>query len=264
MKSVFDIPNSLLESINSVIGLRRNLELHVADMHIGIVDLMLSEVYQGDFVNYLTTKQSHKTIHDSLRVNRPSKHLITYTKDSSHLNQALWDNHVNNHALTPTQLDAVSDIESNLLHRDGVNGLKLYSGLPMSPIADIYGPWSADKQLKTFHNPAFTSTSTDINTAFRFSTSDKETMHHDSDHHGIVLPNARHIIEISMPKGIHELASTAHFSQVDLSENEVLLGRGYMFNIHHRPTQIGHNPLNPVYLWHAHEAEVNPFRKKLG
>lgn len=65
-----------------------------------------------------------------------------------------------------------------------------------------------------------------------------------------------------MLEGNHQLGSLAKFSSVDRPENEILLGRGYELTIHARPTHIGTNPLNPVYLWHAHDAIVAHDRKE--
>lgn len=269
--SIFDIPPGLLEAIRQVqatsalpVGLDKTVELNVPDCEIGLDHSIrqLVEVFDGSFNQFAIPKQDHESIHRKFAVLNPHQALLDYTKSSRRVNSPLWDHHVEGKELPQDVHEAVRNIDASLPIRHDVAGLTLYSGLPKSPISDQYGFWGNDRSHKAFHVPAYISTSTDVNVAYRFSKVDTVTDHHESDHHGIVLPRATHLIQINMPEGNHQLGSLSKFSRVDRPENEILLGRGYELTIHARPTQIGHNPLNPVYLWHAHDARVAHDRKE--
>lgn len=246
-----------------MMGLRQDLHLEPADMMFGLFDdaHQLDEVFLGSFDPFKISAQKHAEIHTLFKHPTPHPSLVAYTKDSSKHNAALWSNHTNSVDIEPELLDHIKNIDSSV-PIEHVDSLTVFTGLPASPISGMYGDWHPDKKLKTFHNPAFTSASTDINTAYRFTKPDQKTIHHEDDHHGIVLPNAKHILRIDFSGGNHQLCSTQQFSRVDRRENEILLGRGYEVNVHARPTMIGQNTVNPVYLWHGVEPQINAFRKE--
>lgn len=246
-----------------MMGMRQDLHLEPADMRFGLFDDVhhLDEVYFGSFGPFKRSVAEHAQIHSQVIHRNPHPSLVAYTKDSSKHNAALWANHTESTEIDPSLLDHIKNIDSSIPLRQ-MGKMTVFTGLPASPISSVYGDWHSDKQLKTFHNPAFTSTSTDINTAYRFTNPDNATAHHEDDHHGIVLPNARHILRIDFDGGTQQLCSTQRFSKVDHREHEILLGRGYEVNVHARPIMIGQNVANPVYLWHGVEPQVNAFRKE--
>jgi len=85
---------------------------------------------------------------------------------------------------------------------------------------------------------------------------DSKTKHHESDHHGIVLPNARHILEMHFDHNIRRAVSLKNHSYSP-EEDEVLLGRNYMFELHPRPKQILREYNHPVYIWEAHQGAMD-------
>jgi hypothetical protein len=142
--------------------------------------------------------------------------------------------------------------------------IPMFTGVATSPATTAGMQWNSTRPIKLITLPAYTSATTHINTAIRFASNDDKSQHHESDHHGIILPNAKHIIQLHLKLGQkHQLTSAKNFSQVDRNENEIILGRHYDFELHPRPEQVGRDPLTPVYLWHAHAGHISPFRSEL-
>lgn len=187
--------------------------------------------------------------------------LVNYS-DSGYmdLNKELYSAHKESRPIAQQHLDNALAIES-VMHKETKlpHPVKLFTGVKHSPATLAGLEWNSSRPKKIVHFPAFTSTSTDIDTAARFSDQDLNTHHHESDHHGIILPGARHIIELNFPDKIHATISMNSISAA-WHEDEILLGRGHEFILHPRPTMLttgGYS--SPVYVWKADPGMKLPY-----
>jgi hypothetical protein len=215
--------------------------------------LGLTEVYHSEYRNILdsaNTQEEQDRIHAALEIPSINQHVKHYlTSGSVEINNALWEHHRNGTKVPEHILRHVNGIES-ILHKHIINipGVKLYTGIPHSPVNMVGVNWTPHREKKLIRLPAFTSSTTDFDTAVRFTNEDGKTIHHESEHHGVVKPNARHILELNFGAGIVSAASVKKHAPSD--EHEILLGRGHEFFLHPRPIQIENSGYtSPIYLW---------------
>lgn len=225
--------------------------------------LPLLEVYDGGSNDEYAPIGDEYVTHYEHSLASPSDSIKAYTSHlSGAINPALLNHY---HSGNPEHIRSVKhhieEIDNDLKHTTAKSDLILYSGLPESPIAKN-GEWNHSRTSKIVHLPAYTSTSTNVHTATRFTGIDEQTKHLDSDHHGLILPNARHIVRISVPKGTTGVASARNFS-TNTNENEFIMARGHSVEIHHRPTLLNKSYKDPVYMWHAHVFGYHPNPHKI-
>jgi hypothetical protein len=256
---------SLLAAIALSTSWRRDLDIQPMHLLCGLNSTeQLSEVYSSSIEAHRISDADQAEIHAKYNHPNASVDLKRYTRESYPINNALWNHHVNGTEIHPLHKDQIRAIDRDIPIHHTDSDIPLFTGVKTSPANTAVVQWNSTRPIKLITLPAYTSATTHINTAIRFSSNDNETLHHESDHHGIILPNAKHIIQLHLKLGMnHQLTSAKNFSQVDRNENEIILGRHYDFELHPRPDQIGHNPLNPVYLWHAHSGHSSPFRSDI-
>lgn len=242
---------------------RRDLDifpmvLHCALKH-GPVDLM--ETYEGTITDYETPDPVQDEFHNKLSIETPNQHIRQYTASSHRLNTALYKHYLDNANVPSAEVLAqVRGIDASIPHQHHGKYLPLYTGVYESPAKTAGMEWNSSRPKKLIDLPRYTSTSTDMGTAIAFAQRDSKTEHHESDHHGVILPNARHIIQLNLhPDVAHSIVSAKSFSSIP-SEQEVILGRGYQFELHPRPTLVNSKSQQPVYIWHAHNGDVHPFK----
>lgn len=266
MKNVFDIPKSLREAIEKVASIdhdpiivqtswRRDLDIRPLVMIAGLKKLStLTEVYSGKESQFHIDDSTAGKIHSLLELSDQPQHvmksLIHYSQNGSKdINNHLWEKYKNDVSIPDHILQHISNISSALKSHTPVNGLTLYTGVHESPATTAGFEWNSTRPIKLLHLPAFTSSSTNFNTAVRFTAVDKTSIHHESDHHGIILPRARHVIQLNFEEKIPSAASMIKHS-TDPQEEEVLLGPNHSFELHPRPTLIKEYE-DPVYVWKA-------------
>lgn len=248
----------------NLIGYRRDLDTRSVPMWIGLKkNRELTEVHHVDEKDFdMNSDEDQDRIHQLLSIPNINESTYHYIGPGSIvINHHLWHEHLHDLPIPTHIKQHVKSIDSILIPKTE-GQFKLYSGLQMSP-AHLSGmEWNSTRPKKLIHVPSYLSTSTDMNIAEMFTNPDEETQHHESDHHGIILPNARHIIELNFKNGIHDAASLKKHS--DSNENEVLLGRGHQFELHPRPTLITNSEYtDPVYVWKADSFSGAQKRKKI-
>lgn len=226
-------------------------------------DAPLFEVYDGGKSSDFPPEGDEYIHHYNHSIQNPSESTKAYTSHLSiAVNQALIDHYKRGDQQSINGVKHhVAEIDSDLIHVHAKNDLVLYSGFGASPMARS-GEWHPTRTSKVVHLPAYTSTSTNLETAVRFTVPDTHTQHIESDHHGLILPNARHVVKINVPEGTNGIASVRNVS-TNMHENEFLLARGHSIVLHHRPTAIHNEYRNPVYVWHADVFSKNPSPHKL-
>lgn len=208
----------------------------------------LTEVYVGGNMHAFLPDSTEENTHTIHRLNDPSDSIIEYTGGlSTHLNKALLDHYATNQ--DSQYLSHVKHIDSDLSNTVAHHDFVVYSGLPKSPLSRD-GTWDSEIKSRNMTLNAYTSASTDIEEAAKFTSPDMDTIHVESNHHGKILPAARHVLQIHVKTGLRGIASIRHVS-TNAHEKEFLLARGHTFELHHRPTEIIGAYAHPVYVWHA-------------
>lgn len=239
---------------------RRDLDIRPLVLFAGLnrPDSLL-EVYKAPISSY---RQSIKHIHELLQPNSTvPQQLIDYS-DTGYLglNKELYSAHNELRPIAHPHLNDALAIESAMHKETNLpHAVKLFTGVKYSPAKLAGFEWNSSRAKKIVHFPAFTSTTTDIDTAARFSDIDQTTTHHESDHHGIILPGARHIIELNFPQKIHAAISMSKVSAA-WHEDEILLGRGHEVILHPRPTLLTTGGYStPVYVWKSEPGMKLPY-----
>ncbi len=270
--SVFNIPNTLLEAIDQVINptsWRRDIDIRPFVIVAGLYKKDLNEVYEGDSKDFGHTTEEAKHIHHLLDIPAPTPNIKSsldyYSGNGSFdINDHLWKNYLHGYNSIPAKFKRhIDNINSVLKPSTTVGHLKLYTGLQTSP-ADLGAmEWNSTRPIKLMHLPAFTSTTTNFNVAARFSIPVGKTQHHESDHHGIILPNSRHILELNFHDNIHQAGSIMNHSAAP-HEEEILLGPNHSFELHPRPTKIQGYTDDPLYVWKAisRGVDTSPYFKQ--
>lgn len=262
--SVFDIPQSLLEAINQVTNptsWRRDLDIRPLVMIAGLSKhRIVNEVYSGKASDFATDETEAQKIHDALTIPTPKNSRVAYSLSHysgsgyDHINSSLWHNYLHGSEVPNDVKSHTDNIKSVLLPETKINNLKLYTGVKVSPAATAGVEWNSTRPVKILHLPAFTSTSTNFDVAEQFTEPDMESVHHESDHHGVIEPGATHILQLNFPNTIHHAASMMDHGVGH--EEEVLLGPNHRFELHPRPTKIDRSH-GPVYVWKATSIGVN-------
>lgn len=256
--SIFNIPKPLLEAIDKVTNpttWRRNLDIRPLVMLAGLSKASIDEVYFGSASQFGSEDSDAKHIHSLLEIPKPRSSSVvdslSYYGDigSVDINHHMWENYLHGSAMSDNIKSHVDNIKSVMLPSTDIDHLKLYTGVKTSPAAIAGVEWNSTRPIKLLHLPAFTSTSTNFDVAIRFTDPDNTTIHHESDHHGIILPNARHIIELNFYGSIPHAMSMINHDGAS-HEEEVLLGPNHSFELHPRPNKIdGYK--DPIYVWKA-------------
>lgn len=257
-------PDPIIVAYHNLIGHRRDLDIKAIPMQVGLTrHIELTEVYRASDLEFnRNTEEDSARMHDLLSIPKISHSSNHYLGSGSiDINHHLWANHLHDSPVPGHILHHVKAIDSDMKPTTEGN-FRLYSGLPKSPAHISAMEWNSTRPKKLIRVPSYTSTSTNFDTAIMFTEPDAETPHHESDHHGIVLPNARHIIELNFHGKIHNAASMKAHSGAN--EEEILLGRDHQFELHPRPTLI-HDAdyYDPVYVWKADSFGAQKQKKKL-
>lgn len=204
-----------------------------------------SEYDESDFENMLRLHKIHSI---------PKSDVVhAYTINSDYLKEAM-DERINGKQIHPEFRKFVRDLDATIDPHSSKENLKLYSGLRLSPIAQ-HGAWHPSMSHRELNLRKFTSASTKMSTAEQFARSDAQTFHHESDHHGIILPNAKHIIRFNIPTGFTGIASVMDQSK-NPNEFEFLMSRDHKFNVVARPHEIKTGIVR--YVWDAYPIEMSP------
>lgn len=246
---------------------RRDLDIRPLYMLVGLnKDAVLTEVYLGgDFDTLLLPNEHHDKIQNLLR-KEPSQEdsdIMLYTGNAAHhINNSIWVNHLHNTPYPDGHEEFINDIQRRLSGTTNLNGdaIHLYSGLPRSPVGLAGFEWNSTRKKKLLNLPAFTSSTSDPHVAANFTNVDVDSIHHESDHHGVILPNSRHILRMEFSGNIKDAMSVSHISK-NPHEREVLLGRQHQFELNPRPTQYS-GLVNPIYVWHATKGAFHTYKHK--
>lgn len=246
-------------------GLRRDLNSEPMILYAGKFNksLPLMEVYQGALPKNDT---ENDWIHDVLKIpsSNPSLHHYLGEDGSREINDSLRKNWLHETPIPDHIKDHIKSIDGALHQYVPLSdSLKLYSGLPESPVTTAGFEWNSTRSKKLIHLPAFTSSSTSPLKSLEFANLDNHSVHHESDHHGVILPKSRHVLQMEFDGGIHDAASVLDHSR-NPHEKEVLLGRGHEFILHPRPTLVippGYH--HRIYVWRATEGIRTPIKKPL-
>jgi hypothetical protein len=247
------------------ISWRRDLNINPISICIGLNrHIELNEVYHvRDITSYPTNDENEQEkIHKILEIPKIQHSTNHYLGSGSvDINHFLWEHHKHGSPIPNHIKNHIKAIDSDMKDRILLDHpIKLYSGLIESPASISAMHWNSTRPKKIIHIPSYISTSTDFNTAARFTQNDEKSEHHESDHHGIVMSHARHVIELNFPKMIHNAASVKNHSGAN--EDEVLLGRDHEFELHPRPYKI-EGYADPVYLWKAYHAPCQKLKKEI-
>lgn len=254
--------NEYLKMVNPI-GWRRDLDIRPLAIFASLHPRQetLTEVYHGEIAHHEISNDDQMSIHKTFEHPNPHPILRKYSAGSFAINSALWERHINETYPSEKILNDIKSLDATLPVHNLQKNLVVYSGVERSPAYLAGMEWNSTRSKKILTLPAFTSTSTSISKSIGFANRDEITAHHDSDHHGIILPNSKHILAMHLVAGRpYQLTSMRKISNAPY-ENEILLDRHMNFELHPRPEQIGHNPNNPVYLWHAHNGDSSPFKE---
>lgn len=278
MKNVFDIPQSLREAIDKVASIdhepivaqtawRRDLDVRPIILHGGLFNRHLNEVYIGSVKNYHITDSVAGEIHTALNFPKDISHdvissLNYYSKDGFDvINNHMRDAYVHNIPIPEQTQKHIDNIKSILYPKTDVNNLTLYTGVKESPAKTAGFEWNSTRPIKLITLPTFTSTTTSYDMASDFSKVDTSTDHHESDHHGVIHKNSKHIIELNFPTQIHHAVSMISHSNSP-HEEEILLGPVHTFELNPRPTLVRSHAWNE-YVWKAtYHSSGNPMFKQ--
>lgn len=233
---------------------RRDLDIRPLVMFAGLDRQHLTEVYAFQRGQFTTPVEHAQKIHDDLALpNMIHPHVLEslkhYSGDGFHdVNKHLWGNYVHGHTI-PTDVNLHIENIKSLLNRRNSTPTTVYSGVKTSPATLAGLEWNSSRRLKLITMPAFTSTTTNADVAESFSKPDTVSVHHESDHHGVIEAGAQHILQLEFPDGIHHAASMVDHS-ISPHEEEVLLSPGHSFELDPRPTRVI-RPYGNVYYWKA-------------
>jgi hypothetical protein len=255
--NVFNVPKPLLEAIDKVASnsWRRDFDIRPLVLIAGLHRLgSINEVFSGNSSDYDISDTDAGKIHNLLKIhkqhNRISHSIDHYCGSGSvDINHHMWENHVNGSAIPEHIKSHINNIKSALIPSTNIDHIRLFTGIRQSPVTTAGFEWNSSRPIKHLHLPSFTSTSTNFDVASSFTHIDSESVHHESDHHGIVLPHARHVLELNFHGEIPNAASMVGHSGAS-HEEEVLLGPNHKFELNPRPTLVQHYD-DPVYVWKA-------------
>jgi hypothetical protein len=242
------------------VGFGKNIDPEPAYIQVGLNRTnrryqLVTEVYKGSFENFGNSVQEQDRIHNLLKISPSDSEKRTIDhyggSGSNRINSALWENHKTSRPIEHDVIHHINKLDEILKPKTSIDKpFKLYSGLPKSPISNI-SSWADKRPSKVIRIPAYTSSTSDLGMAIWFTDPDHTTEHHFSTHHGTIETGARHVLEMPFHDKIHSAASIQdHVGRK--SEREILLGRGYEFLLHSRPTLLnGGDYEDPIYLWHA-------------
>ena len=191
-----------------------------------------------------------------------ASHVHMYTSDSKEVNTYLAKL---NHGLDYDESEAGRQHSNESLenHADALSeGIRhappldkdttVYTGI--SEKSHIFTKSKQGKETVRFHAPTFMSTSLSHDTASSFA---KQKIHHDDEiMHTSKEPNEfgrgyiSDVLKINLPKGFKGGMYVESHS-ANKSENEMLLDKGHVFNIHPTPKYYSH-ARSLVRLWDAH------------
>lgn len=251
MMDVFGNPDSLLEAVKRVISFDDYPLVLIA----GFSRPIVNEVYVGYPYQFETSSVDAERIHSLLEIPKPKSSRVAYSlslyggSGSKDINHHMWKNYLHGSIIPDDIKSHIDNISSVLIPSTNIDHVKLYTGVKTSPATTAGVKWNSTRPIKMMHLPAFTSTSTNFDVAHSFTEPDYTTHHYESDHHGIILPNARHIIELNFNGSIPHAASLINHVGSS-TEEEVLLGPNHRFELHPRPTKL--NTADGVtYIWKA-------------
>lgn len=199
------------------------------------------------------TESEHNNVHKKIAPSNLSKmstvektQIKNYTDGSKIVNSFL---HKNNKgveligSISDTQRKKIGHLDSALDKHKTIEDTHVYTGIKESPARYFKPIGGKIHDITIAHLPAFTSTSTSLETAEGFAVTD---FHPRDENHGVDdEEGSRHVLCIHVPAGTHAM-SIKKLSHIP-EENEVLLHRGHDIEIHKTPEKIGKNS----YLWHA-------------
>ena len=255
--SIFDIPTSLLEAVETVTGQpswRRDLDVRPLVLDAGLSRTRLNEVFAGKYSDFDIPEHESQSIHDQLAIPRdlPSHvvHSLNHYTSSGYerINASLRDAYQRHVDIPNDVRNHIDNIKSILHPEKQVNNLRLFTGVKESPATTAGLTWNSTRPIKILHLPAFTSTTTSFDIAADFAEPDDTSAHHESDHHGIIEAGASHILQLQFPHKIRSAASVVNYGVGH--EEEVLLGPNHRFELHPRPTRVD-EPDGPLYVWKA-------------
>lgn len=127
--------------------------------------------------------------------------------------------------------------------------IHVFTGLPHSPVHAFRQQNAKKGESIKVHLPAYTSTSTDYKTAYKFAKYDEN----DTEHHSPINTDApkkienkeKHILKLHVPAGTK--GGSVRDQSALSNENEVLLHRGHNIEIHPHPTVNK----DGTHVWHA-------------
>lgn len=197
----------------------------------------------------------HKKLHEDHDL-KPHDLLRNYSEHSYKINDQLFDHYV--HGIEPSDKDHIESLDE-LIDVPAKYNFTVYSGIKWNP-EDYWGKLSVavDHEI-TMHLPAFTSTSSDINIAFKFSRflngiSEQRKIQFSSksiqrayflDEYTDYL----HVLKIQIPAGI-KLGSLLSQSK-HKNEKEIVVKRGVSIIIHPEVELIRDEDGNFVFVWDA-------------
>lgn len=189
-----------------------------------------------------------------------------YTGSGSKNLNNLLHTHYRNNKFKDTFFKDIGQLDNYLTQFKLEENLKVYTGIPESP-ARIWSKYNADPtQPVRVHLPAYTSTTTNYNTAFiNFAKVDNVGLKNHPPRNiqptttkkiqGVVVYPGYQILHITVPKGYPALSLKKVTQYKD--EEEILLPRGLDVEIDPRP-YIKPTPGQPGIIWFAKVVGHNP------
>jgi ADP-ribosyltransferase exoenzyme len=252
------------EKVGMIAGFRRDLDIRPFAMIAGLkIHNVITEVYRSSYGAMDLEPDKKEELHRILSIPKGHSSLDFYVgSGSTEINHDAWEHYKERTPFRKDVREHIDNIDKLLLRKTSVpDGTRVFTGLPESPITKAGFEWNASREKKILHLPSYTSTTTDFSRAEWFTEPDHHSIHHESDHHGVVETGARHILEINFDKHIHGAASVRGHTPFNSHENEILLARGQELILHPRPTKVtNHNGIHPIYVWHAHQGLKLPYQ----
>lgn len=197
----------------------------------------------------------HKKLHSDHDL-KPHELLRNYSEHSYKINDQLVEHHVD--GVEPVDKTHIEKLD-NLINIPAKYDITVYSGIKWNP-EDYWDKLNVSvDHANTMHLPAFTSTSSDIKVAFKFSrflngvsaqrkiqfSSKKIQREYEQDKDVDFL----HVLEIQIPAGI-KLGSLVSQS-AHKEEKEIVIQRGVSIIIHPNVQLIPDIDGNLVFVWNA-------------
>lgn len=201
----------------------------------------------------------HKKLHEDHDL-KPHDLLRNYSEHSYKINDQLFDHYV--HGIEPSDKDHIETLDE-LIDVPAKYNFTVYSGIKWNP-EDYWEKLSVavDHEI-TMHLPAFTSTSSDINIAFKFSRflngiSEQRKIQFSSKpiQRAYFLDEDTdylHVLKIQIPAGV-KLGSLLSQSK-HKNEKEIVVKRGVNIIIHPEVELIRDEDGNFVFVWDAEIAQ---------